>query len=110
MEKVAHLHPHLTATIERGLFGRLHWKFNGSAKILIHWLQEEIDSYKPDFGSFNPGKEISFQLFVAHEPNRWDLYVNQSHTLCDGAGYFRFLHDLLIVYDQLCGSEDVQLP
>lgn len=110
VEKVAHLHPHLTATIERGLFGRLHWKFNGSAKIPIHWLQDDIDSYKPDFGSFNPENEISFQLFVAHEPNRWDLYVNQSHSLCDGAGYFRFLHDLLIAYNQLCGSEDIQLP
>ena len=93
-----------------GLFGRLHWKFNGSAKIPIHWLQDGIDSYKPDFGSFNPEKEISFQFFVAHEPNRWDLHVNQSHSLCDGAGYFRFLHDLLIVYNQLCRSEDVQLP
>ena len=109
VEKVTPLHPHLTATIEKGLFGRRHWKFNSSAKIPIHWLQKNTDTHKPDFGSFNPGKEISFHLYIVHEPNRWDLYVNQSHSLCDGAGYFRFLHDLLTTYNQLCRKEKVQI-
>ena len=104
------LHPILTAKIEKGLFGKLRWKFNRSANIPIHWLQENTETHKPDFRSFNPEKELSFHLHVVREPDRWDLYVNQSHSLCDGAGYLRFLHDLLVAYDQLCGNEDIQFP
>lgn len=108
--KVAPLHPHLTATVERGLWGRLRWKFNSSAEIPIHWLENQTDSFRPDFGSFDPEKETAFHLYVVYEPNKWDLYVNQSHSLCDGAGFFQFLHDLMIAYDQCCGNDRAQLP
>lgn len=109
VSQVAPLHPHLTATIGKGLFGRRHWNFNSSAKIPIHWHQDSPDEFTPEFESLDPEKEISFHLHVVHEPKQWDLYVNQSHTLCDGAGYFRFLHDLLIAYDQLCGNNRATL-
>ena len=108
-EKVAPLHPHLTATIEKGVLGRRRWKLNSSAEIPIHWLREKTNTCKPDFGTYDPEKETSFHLHVIYEPNKWDLYVNQSHALCDGAGYFRFLHDLLIAYDQCCGNERAQI-
>ena len=103
-------HPLLTARIERGTLGRLCWRFDPEAPAVVHWTQADPDSALPALRHFDPSKETSFELSVTHDGNRWDLVINQSHALCDGAGSFRFLHDLLVEYETLCGGAAEELP
>jgi len=104
-------HPLLSARIFETRGGSLYWSTKPSRKIDVHWYEEDPKSFRPHFGDFDLRSENGFEFHVARGEDRWDLYINQSHAICDGAGFYRVLHDVLARYDELSkGNIETQSP
>lgn len=99
-------HPLLTARIESGWFNSLHWSLDPERKIPIHWHKDDPDTFRPHFGSFDLFRENGFEFHIVQGNDHWDLYINQSHAICDGAGTYRVLHDVLSHYNALSKPVD----
>jgi len=105
IEWVTPKHPLLTAQIETGWLGSLRWVIDPTREIAVHWHREDPDTYRPECGDFDLRNENGFEFHIVEGENRWDLYINQSHAICDGAGFYLVLHEVLLRYDAISRSQ-----
>lgn len=105
IDTVTPRHPLLSARVLKTWDGALFWSTQPTRKIDVHWYVEDPRSFTPQFGDFDLESENGFEFHVVQGEDRWDFYINQSHAVCDGAGFYRVLHDVLIRYDELSRNQ-----
>lgn len=94
-------HPLLTARVKKNQFKRLCWSLNATRKVEICWPESDPESFKPRLRPFNLLQENGFVFHIAKRGNRWSLWLDLNHAICDGAGAFLVLHDILLRYESL---------
>ena len=94
-------HPLLWARIERSGRRRPAWVADAKSEPTVEWIAAPTGKQFPDVGHLDPQRGPGFRAWVVQDEAAAtsDLVLALHHCCSDALGAFRFIEDLLMLYD-----------
>lgn len=108
LEEARRRHPLLCSLVGVGRRGMLSWVDGGELRPAVDWgaWDEPLDCPRE---AIDLSAEIGLRIWVRQAAERALVVMQFHHAATDGTGAFRFIGDLLAIYDQRLGGERSQL-